>query len=379
MLLTLLVCLGLIAGTSLAQDDDPPPIIVFNQGDLWMWNGEGSMQQMTFWGYNQQPVLSPDGSHIAYMAWAQITVDAIQREGGVAGGEVPGDIKIMDIYTRQETVVAAQPPDAAFSTPDVPDKAVIRSKPVWSPDGSRLAWSEYDYPGEGVNRLMVYNLPDGETHTLITSLPLQADVLEPMEVAWGESGLVLESVTAMDDANIVATTFLVYNSDGADQLLTTIPVQEDANRFLLGFVLVMYQDKEYIGAGYSSGEWDLFDPITGKSQPAPGVPEMYSPSAPEDSLSFALVASGTHGIRYQLLDADGQPIGEPFDMDFDAPSHMALSPDGQSVAYIPYDSEKSGYKSWVTLVNQGGEVNRIEVNPYGFAFMWGPIAWRIRS
>jgi hypothetical protein len=379
--LLILVVWILSCAWAVGAQDEPSPIIVLHNGDLWMWNGaDDGMRQMTFWGYNQQPIMSPVGTHVAYMAWAQVTVDAIEREGGIAGGEVPGDIKILDVATGLETTIAGQPPDAAFFAPDLPDKAVIRSKPAWSPDGTRLAWTEYDYPSESQNRVMVYRLDDGAVQITVSSLPLQAGVPVPMEVAWGKSGLILRSNTeSTDEPGLFETTFLVYDPAETDKLLTSIPIPENEARFLMGFIVVMYDHQEYIGAGYNTGEWDLFDPLTGDAIPAPSPPEMYSPSAPKESLSFMLLTSGSEGVRYQLLDTEGEPIGDPFDMGFDASTHMALSPDGQSVAFLPYEPDASTYNDWVRFVKDGHEAPSVQINPYGFTFLWGPIAWRIRS
>jgi hypothetical protein len=115
-----------VAGIAQAQSDSAP-IIILNDGDLWEWDMSSGMKQMTFWGYNQQPVMSPDGEQVAYMAWSPITVDAVEREGGIAGGEVPGDIKVYDVASQQEIIIAEQPPDASYFTEGVTDKAVIRS------------------------------------------------------------------------------------------------------------------------------------------------------------------------------------------------------------------------------------------------------------
>jgi hypothetical protein len=381
----LIVLLLLTILPAAAQEDDGAPIIVLNGGDLWMWDGPGKpMERMTFWGYNQQPVLSPSGSWAAYMAWSPITVDALKREGGVAGGEVPGDIRVLNITTGQETTIAAQPPDASFFIEGIPDKAVIRSKPTWSPDGSMLAWTEYDYPGDGTNRAVTYHFGNDELQTWVAALPSQAGVPVPIDVAWGESGLILRSYTPRPDApSIFETTFLVYDGSSPDTLLNTVLIPETAERFVVQYVLVTYEDQEYIGVGYSNEDWDLFHPMTGDSMPAPGALEMYSPSAPNNSMSLLLVPEEfENGIssKYKLLDPAGVPIGVVIDLGLDPAGHIALSPDGQGIAYLPYDDQASVYDDTLTFLDAEGQIKQtIDIPPYGMSFMWGPVAWRIRS
>jgi len=367
----------LAAGGARAQVDTAP-IIVLNEGDLWKWDGSGGLQQMTFWGYNQHPAMSPDGNQVAYMAWSPITVDAVQREGGIAGGEVPGDIKVLDVATQQEVVIAAQPPDASFFTRGVADKAVIRSKPAWSPDGLQLAWTEYDVPGDGMNRVMVYDFTRAAAQSVMNDLPPQAGVPVPIDIAWGQSGLILRS-TMMSAANpaIFEDSFLVFSTEGAPQ--STIPVPQNENRFLTHFVLLTYDDKEYIGVQYNTEEWDLFDPLTGESQPAPGVPELYLPTLPDKTITVSVIPDAEGGgAEYQLLDVDGNPVGTPVDAGMSYEGHLGLAPDGRGVAFVSYNKQDSRYDSAVTIWNNGEVSARVEVNPLGFSFLWGPVAWRIR-
>jgi hypothetical protein len=74
--------------------------------------------------------------------------EAIDRTGGFGGGPLPNHIWLCGagIGGSELTLAGAQPPDASFFMPDVPDKAAIHSHAAWSPDGSRLAWTTLDYP-----------------------------------------------------------------------------------------------------------------------------------------------------------------------------------------------------------------------------------------
>jgi len=385
-LLTLML-LPIIATAGFAQAyENIEPIIVLNEGDLWAWDGSGKgLEQKTFWGYNQEPVLSPDGQQVAYMAWSAITVDALTREGAIGGGEVPGDIKVFDVSNQQEMVIAGQPPAASFFTPGVMDKAVIRSQPAWSPDGALLAWTEYDYPGDGLNRVMIYDFASQTTQILIPSLPIQAGVPVPMEIIWGRNGLVLRSTTpnVNPDSGMVFTdtfvdSFLVYDTDGAQRFV--IQLSQTETRFMTDFILVSYEGQEHIGVQYNTGDWDLIDPLSGQTQPAPGVPELYCPNAPDKSLAVAVWPDAeTDGVEYQLLDVEGNPLGAPADMSADFEGRIALSPSGGALAYLPYDAQTSQYASSVIVWNNGEVSARFEVNPQGLSFLWGPTAWRIRS
>ena len=52
------------------------PLVFLKDGDLWKWDGS-VVTQLTTWGYNERPVLSPNGQRVAYNSWAQITINAI--------------------------------------------------------------------------------------------------------------------------------------------------------------------------------------------------------------------------------------------------------------------------------------------------------------
>jgi hypothetical protein len=145
-------------------------------------------------------------------------------------------------------------------------------------------------------------------------------------------------------------------------------------------VLLTYDDKEYIGVQYNTEEWDLFDPMTGESRPAPGVPELYVTTMPENSISISVIPDAEGGnLEYQLLDLNGNPVGTPVDVGVNYEGHIGLSPDGSAAAFVGYDDKEHKHDSAVTIWNNGEVRARVEVNPLGFSFLWGPLAWRIKK
>ncbi|MCA9914789.1 MAG: PD40 domain-containing protein, partial [Anaerolineae bacterium] len=158
-----------IASTNAQSVNDE--LFAFHEGDLWAWMPGESPEQLTTWGYNGGPIISPDGSQIAYRSVASEAVAEIEGAGqGITyAGDAPSNIYIMQVSTRNFERIAAQSAIRVF-----------RSSPVWSPDGTRLAWSEMrgDYlPSADV---VIYDTRDGSTRTVAS-----------IEMGYGDGGLVM--------------------------------------------------------------------------------------------------------------------------------------------------------------------------------------------
>ncbi|MCY3977402.1 MAG: hypothetical protein OXG23_04820, partial [Chloroflexi bacterium] len=107
--LLLIACASLIAGGALAQTADPP-IFSYRNGDIWKYDlTSETATQLTNWGYNGGPILSPDGGKIAYLSVssdfkAQFEAGATAQSGGTA----PANIWVMDVATESFTLIADQ-------------------------------------------------------------------------------------------------------------------------------------------------------------------------------------------------------------------------------------------------------------------------------
>src|SRR5687768_10444848 len=54
---------SLVGLSSVGAQTPPDPIILNIEGDLWAWDGaDQPMTQLTDWGMNEEPILSPDGT-----------------------------------------------------------------------------------------------------------------------------------------------------------------------------------------------------------------------------------------------------------------------------------------------------------------------------
>lgn len=130
-------------------------------GDLYAWTpGSAEPAQLTTWGYNRAPVLSPDGTKLVYGSVPQFVIDQGEDYFFDYDQDDPMNIWMMDVSSRQFTRIADQPTDALESG------GVLRTDPVWSPDSQRVAWFEagnlFAESGPG-GRVAVYDLASGET------------------------------------------------------------------------------------------------------------------------------------------------------------------------------------------------------------------------
>src|SRR5690554_5869672 len=176
-----------------AQQPDAP-VIYWRDGDIWSWSpATGTIRQLTTWGYNERPVLSPDGQRFAYVSLAQITVNALAA-GKPVFDIAPSNIWLWDIGTGQATRLADQPPGATYQPDDgSPGNFIVRGTPVWSPTMDRLAWAEYVVPSNEY-RLVAYRFATGETQVLVPELPLpfaDAGFFPMAELEWSSTGIAL--------------------------------------------------------------------------------------------------------------------------------------------------------------------------------------------
>lgn len=97
----------------------------------------------------------------------------------------------MNISSGDAIRIADQPYEAIVDAQGTLSVGIERSQPTWSPDGTKLAWTEitelHNTPADE-QRLIIYEVATGKTRTVHTLPVYQIGSSTPV---WGESGIAL--------------------------------------------------------------------------------------------------------------------------------------------------------------------------------------------
>lgn len=347
-LLTLLIImLGLFIPTSQAQINTP--VIINIDGDLWAWDG-GISTQLTDWGFNGDPIISPDGTRVAYVSMAAVFVDWLQTISGAGGFEPPQNIWILDLPLRQTYRIADQPADAVYTGPESPGKYMLRSTPTWSPNGRQLAWLDYDVntlsgQNEGTASIRVYDIVTGQSY-ILDSFTF-TNFLSPSNlygITWGSPG-----IAVFLEEDIVR----IYHPTGSIISHNIVETRFD------GWI------EDNLFNTNSPDSWLAWEDL---QTTASGIPEMYSLSAP-DGTSFYLT-----GGNWVISFPNQEPI-----MIGNRVTPYSISPDGLCGLYGVYEPDPvTGFYAY-TLTSYCPN-SRTEIGRYNaIRPVWGAVGWRVKS
>jgi WD40-like Beta Propeller Repeat len=379
---TCLVLFATVIGLgSLASQAEPKrnPLLLNLAGDLWTWDA-GTFRRLTFWGHNGMPVLSPDGSRVAYTSTPKADTKPVD------GVFVPGqNIYILDLNSLKAIRVAGD--DA---------HGLQRSKPTWSPDGTMLAWTQSD------DKLVTYSLRDQTRQVINATLRFQAgapgaDIGTPI---WGKAGIGFLEYPASLGQNkfpMVLTVFAPTGKRTSEQVLPGEPYDagDNLHRVLDGKHEWFALDSNR-STGTSNGASDdsilLFDPITGVLRKTPlRSLELFNSNAPSGLGLFASKRTLNSDSRWDYLwDLTGPKSATVPKSNLFNRENLVISSDGKSIASLKnpesYDltfdlAWQFGHAGFKTLsLFENGQTRTLELpaKPV-FGLAWAGNAWRVRA
>jgi hypothetical protein len=138
-------------------------------GDLFAYTpGDSESFRLTNWGYNRAPSLSPDRTMIAYQSVPEAVVQQFEANEYFFDydQDAPSNIWMMNVTTLDAVRIAEQQPvQSAIGN------ALLRSKPVWSPDNQQIAWLEFEPVTDRLSgQLVVYDRDSQSSRIWATSL-----------------------------------------------------------------------------------------------------------------------------------------------------------------------------------------------------------------
>ncbi len=379
-LITLItIIMGLMSISSLAQRNND---LYFTQdGDIWAWNNSmSSPERLTEWGYNGEPILSPDGSRIAYLSVAS---EAVQRATTnpdesylVYLGTPTNNIWVMETATQDFERIA----DQGNNFP------IKRGTPAWSPTGNEIAWIEYGVINDNFDvraYLVAYNFSTATERTFgLVNLGFQDAGIYLPEVQWGPGGISYMVFTYVESGEAQLQLYL-HDANTGD--VSQFVLYSSANPFgendvtPQDYVWVEHNARAMIAILYSDGSWTLLDPTNGSEFELAEAPSLiarngrgasltpYFVNDPSTMATIGWSATASNGVVTDLFFARHSLVSNIPTVSPDG-SYVAYSDDG-SVSYMRID----GIDDSSTLSPANPAENYI-TNP-ALNLAWTPMRW----
>ena len=322
-------------------------------GDIYAWDMASlALKQLTSWGYNFAPRISPDGQWLAYLSVSRAAVTAM-KQGQAMNAERLANIWLINPYTEEAVRVADQPQNEAVQSGNL----ITRTDPVWSPDGTSLAWIDSDIHGE---RLAIYTQASQATAMFSLNLPPACCEGGYRTLYWGHSGIAILGNEGTPPTQVKQVVY-VFSPKGVQLARAELSVD-----FSPQYGWITYNGHEYLG-GPTNGELTLVDPFNTSPIVAQGYPEMYSLSA-SNELS---VHPAKNPVLWTIT-RQGETLTDINDIQ--NPQNISVAPDGKGIVYSQ-GNDADGGKLFAYLAS--GQTVPITPQMRVLAVTWGATGWRI--
>ncbi len=342
------------------------------QGDLWRYDFTGeSASQLTEWGYNGGPILSPDGGKIAYLSTAPEFVARFQAGAATqTSGTAPANIWVMRRANESFQLVAGQ--TGAGET--------RRSLPSWSPDGLELAWLQLD-AGQPVSQatLRIHDFATDAAYDLASAVDLgfQESNIRLPSLRWGGGGIALLHYAFPAGESTPRLAIEFYDPATSGMRRYDLGLLPDRSNTVRDFEWVNHQGRSLMALQIQN-YWELLDPQTGARSRLAQPPRLKNRQLQGGMELIPLsVASARFGWEIHWAAEVG---GQRYDTGYKSArvnrnDRPALSHDGATMAW--QDSDR------VSIWQRGTPAGDRPVLSGGLAFpipppsslVWAPTEW----
>jgi hypothetical protein len=359
-----LLLLFLLLVPAFAQDEPAnPPLIAFVNGELFQVEN-GALVPYTACtpdeGILGQFFPSNDGTRFVMMTWPKIISQALELFGSL--GDIPygQNFWLCDTQTDSLSRILAQPNGDNDFAGDLPTSDLIQGRPVWSPDSTKIAWTQFRF-SDSQQSLIIMDFATGEMSEIILDVPV-APFPVPPEAHWTDGGVML-FVFTMDEMTFANVEYLYILDPETGELGANFVVLDGSQNsdFITDRVFVQQEEGLALALRYYSGGWFLMNLETGEQTQMNARLERFSPVNPE-GLRLAYDLNAEFSYDWEIVGgASSMPLlSYPL-------SRVALAPDGTQLAYADAS---------LHIYNADGTITEV-ANSEGFAddllatLIWG--------
>jgi len=356
--------------TTVAQAREIAPLVMLKGGDIWEYSGGEQLTQITTHGYHKRPVMSPDGQYVAFNYWCDESVTAVKNGIFTAQGDLPGNMGLLMLSSGVTEAIASQPATIDFSG-QIPQNAIVRSAPAWSPDSTKIAWSEI-YLNQYTYSLVIYDLLTKQSSVVVAELPTpyHTSELNALDPQWSDAGIALYIQKRVRGKPIQREVH-VYTPQGS--LISTTILTDN----FYDYMWVKDGGSDKLAILFSHQPWALMNPASGALELMNGIPELYSPVFAEYSVAIEPQMKNDQIIGFKWL-ATAKSLNLTQPLRFAAETNFAarITISAQGIAWASdavyiWDGTERKLKD-TDQITQGFE------DADSGALAWSPVAWRIR-